>query len=82
MDESKIQTIQDWPEPRKIKDIQSFLGFANFYCCFILEYSDITVPLTRLTQKGVPFIFSEKCVSAFEELKAQFTSAPICHSLR
>ena len=29
MDPSKVQTIQDWPEPRKIKDIQSFLGFAN-----------------------------------------------------
>jgi len=32
MDSVKIQAIQDWPEPRKVKDIQSFLGFANFYC--------------------------------------------------
>ena len=31
MDPSKVRTIQDWPEPQKIKDIQSFLGFANFY---------------------------------------------------
>ena len=31
MDQSKVQAIQDWPEPRKVKDIQSFLGFANFY---------------------------------------------------
>ena len=31
MDPSKVQTIQDWPEPQKVKDIQSFLGFANFY---------------------------------------------------
>ena len=30
MDPSKVQTIQDWPEPRKVKDVQSFLGFANF----------------------------------------------------
>ena len=43
---NKVQVIQDWPEPCKIKDIQSFLGFANFYRCFILHYSDITVPLT------------------------------------
>ena len=35
MSKKKVQIIQDWPEPRKIKDIQSFLGFANFYCCFI-----------------------------------------------
>ena len=35
MDPSKVQTIQYWPGPCKVKDIQSFLGFANFYCCFI-----------------------------------------------
>ena len=32
MDPIKVQTIQDWPKPRKVKDVQSFLGFANFYC--------------------------------------------------
>ena len=31
MDEAKVKVIQDWPEPRKVKDVQSFLGFANFY---------------------------------------------------
>ena len=35
MDPSKVQTIQDWPEPHKVKDVQSFLGFANFYHHFI-----------------------------------------------
>ena len=35
MDQSKVQTIQDWPESRKVKDIQSFQGFANFYRRFI-----------------------------------------------
>src|ERR1700723_2250455 len=35
MDPAKIQTIQDWPEPRKVNDIQKFLGFANFYRRFI-----------------------------------------------
>jgi len=46
----KIQTISNWPEPRKVKDIQSFLGFANFYHQFIFNYSDIVVPLTQLTE--------------------------------
>src|SRR5882724_2017947 len=41
----KVQIIQDWPVPRKVKDIQSFLGFANFYRRFIYRYSEITVPL-------------------------------------
>jgi len=46
MDPTKVQTIQDWPEPRKVKDVQSFLGFANFYRRFIHKYSNIVVPLT------------------------------------
>jgi hypothetical protein len=61
MDPAKIQVIQDWPEPRKVQDIQSFLGFANFYRRFIYNYSDIVVPLTRLTWKGTPWHFSDDC---------------------
>jgi hypothetical protein len=49
MDPAKVKVIQDWPEPRKVKDIQSFLGFANFYRRYIYNYSDIVVPLTHLT---------------------------------
>ena len=44
MSPDKIQTISNWPEPQKVKDIQSFLGFANFYHQFIFNYSDIVVP--------------------------------------
>ena len=57
----KIQTIANWPEPRNVKVIQSFLGFANFYCRFIFNYSDIVVPLTQLTRKDAPWNFSEDC---------------------
>ena len=77
MDQSKVQTITDWPVPRKVKDIQSFLGFANFYRRFIHNYSAITVPLTRLTRKGTPWNFDDECLHSFETLKAAFTSAPI-----
>jgi len=73
----KIQTISDWPEPRKVKDIQSFLGFANFYRWFIFNYLDIMVPLTRLTRKDTPWVFSEDCRRAFNSLKHAFTTAPI-----
>jgi len=73
----KIQTISDWPEPRKVKDIQSFLGFANFYRRFIFNYLDIVVPLTRLTQKDAPWNFSEDCRRSFNALKHAFTTTPI-----
>jgi len=54
MSQDKVKTICDWPEPRKVKDIQSFLGFTNFYRQFIFNYSDIVVPLTWLTRKDAP----------------------------
>ena len=77
MDPAKIQVILDWPEPRRVKDIQSFLGFANFYRRFIYNFSDLTVPLTRLTCKGAPWSFGDLERSASKALKSAFTTAPI-----
>jgi hypothetical protein len=54
MAEDKVKTIQEWPEPWKVRDIQSFLGFANFYRRFIPGYSALTIPLTHLTRKSTP----------------------------
>jgi len=77
MSDDKIKIIQDWLEPKKVKDIQSFLGFANFYCQFIFNYSDIVIPLTCLTWKDIPWKFDSSCQDAFNSLKKAFTSAPI-----
>ena len=77
MSDNKVKIIQDWPEPKKVKDIQSFLGFANFYRQFIFNYSDIVIPLTRLTRKDIPWKFDSSCQDAFNSLKKAFTSAPI-----
>ena len=77
MDAAKIQVIQDWPKPHKVWDIQSFLSFANFYRQFIYNYSDIVIPLTRLTQKGTPWHFSDDCRNAFTTIKKAFTCAPV-----
>ena len=77
IDPSKVQTIQDWPEPCKVKDVQSFLGFANFYCRFISNYSDIVIPLTWLTHKGFLWNFTNATWKSFQALKSAFTSAPV-----
>ena len=77
MSNDKIKIIQDWPEPKKVKDIQSFLGFTNFYCRFIFNYLDIVIPLTCLTRKDISWKFDSSCVDAFNSLKKAFTSAPI-----
>ena len=54
-DPKKVQAIVDWDTPRNVKDIQSFLGFANFYRRFIKEYSKLVEPLTQLTHKNTKF---------------------------
>ena len=74
---NKVKIIQDWPEPKKVKDIQSFLGFANFYHQFIFNYSDIVIPLTCLIWKDIPWKFDSSCYDAFNSLKKAFTSALI-----
>jgi len=77
MSDAKVKTIQEWLEPKKVKNIQSFLGFTNFYRCFIFNYLDIVIPLTRLTRKNISWNFDNDCRMAFNTLKQAFISAPI-----
>jgi hypothetical protein len=77
MDPGKITTIQDWEAPHNLKDVCTFLGFANFYHCFVQNYSKIIQPLTLLTRKGVTFVWKTEQQQAFKDLKHTFTSAPV-----
>ncbi|CDO76910.1 hypothetical protein BN946_scf184594.g17 [Trametes cinnabarina] len=79
MAESKVKAILDWLEPRKVQDIQLFLRVTNFYHQFIHNYSDIILPLTRLTCKGVLWNFDQCCWDSFNVLKKAFTTAPVLH---
>ena len=74
MDPAKIETVTHWPIPINMKDVQSFLGFANFYRRFVYGFSKIAGPLTNLTKKEVSFQWTDKCQQAFETLKKAFTS--------
>jgi hypothetical protein len=58
IDSEKVHAMQDWEPPSNLKDIDAFLGFANFYYHFIHNYSHIVQPLTFLTHKAVPFAWS------------------------
>jgi hypothetical protein len=75
----KVKAIQDWPVPQKVKDIQSFLGFCNFYHRFIPSYSNITIPLTRLTRSKTKWVWSETAQKVFETLKEAFGTPIILH---
>jgi transposase InsO family protein len=81
MDPSRVQAIREWPTPESYREIQVFIGFANFYRGFIKGYSKITQAITNLLVgmvKGVksgPFEWTPEADRAFHELKAAFESA-------
>ncbi|CAJ0940100.1 unnamed protein product [Ranitomeya imitator] len=78
MDPVKFQAIYDWTQPTSLKSLQKFLGFANFYCRFICNFSSIAKPLTDLTKKGADVVnWSSAAVEAFQKLKCRFSSAPV-----
>ena len=77
MDPAKVQAVLDWPAPRKVKEVQAFIGFANFYRRFIQDFSRVIRPLTRLVKKGVAWTWGDDQQAAFDELKARFSSAPV-----
>ncbi|MBW0507227.1 hypothetical protein O181_046942 [Austropuccinia psidii MF-1] len=77
MDSSNVQQILNWPQPKNIKALQSFLGFPKFYGCLIENYSKKITSLTSLLKKESPFIFNEEGLSQFQVLKEAFTTSPI-----
>lgn len=77
MDPAKVEVILNWAIPSSVRDVQSFVGFANFYRRFIEEYSKRTKPLTNLSKKDILFVWTPECQAAFDLLKNAFASAPI-----
>ena len=79
MDPVKLDRIAGWPTPTKVKDVHSFLGFANFYQHFIPDYSNVAHPLIDLTKKNLAWNWSPSCQSSFNSLKCLFLSKPVLH---
>lgn len=78
MDEGKVAAIKNWPTPTTVKELQRFLGFANFYRRFIQNYSSITSPLTSLLRnKPKSLSWTPAATEAFDILKKAFTTAPL-----
>jgi hypothetical protein len=78
MAQDKVQCIRDWEHPRSLRDVQLFIGFANFYRHFIEGFSKIAKPLSDST-KGSPkdWIWMDAMTKSFEKLKHCFMTAPI-----
>ncbi len=77
MDPKKIATIKEWEPSQSLRNVQSFIRFANFYRQFSKGFSALAQPLTRLTRKDVTFHVSPEALTSFESFKSAFTSAPV-----
>lgn len=65
VDSSKVEAVLNWKQPKNISENRSFLGLAGFYRRFIKDFSRLAAPLTKLTRKGVKFIWTRECEDSF-----------------
>jgi hypothetical protein len=77
MDPVKVAGVEEWKEPKTVKDIRKFLGFCNFYRCFIRNFSSIAKPLNTLLKKDVKWNFGNTEKMAFEQLKKLICEEPV-----
>jgi uncharacterized protein with NAD-binding domain and iron-sulfur cluster len=77
LDKLKIQAVQEWPTPTTVKQVQSFLGFANFVHRFVASFSQIACPLHNLVKKEVKWQWTERERSTFQELQQAIINAPV-----
>ena len=75
--EDKVKAIKLYPQPKNVKELRRLLGLASYYRKFCPKFAEITEPLTYLTKKNVPYVWTEKQEKAFQTLKEKLASAPI-----
>ena len=76
-DPDKIRAVVEWPVPRSVAEVRSFLGLCSYYRRFVESFATVASPLHALTSKARSFEWTEECQRSFEELKRRLTSSPI-----
>ena len=76
-DPDKSNQVARWPVPTSAKEVQKFLGLANYYRRFVKGFVSIAKPLHKLTEKNSVFKWTEECQEAFIELRHRLTSTPV-----
>ena len=77
MEEEKVKGVLDWLTPKCVKDVQKFLGLANYYRQFIEGFAFIARPLHDMVKKDQKWDWTERQEEAFRELKKRFTKEPV-----
>ncbi|TYJ96909.1 pol protein [Cucumis melo var. makuwa] len=74
---AKIEAVTSWTRPSTVNEVRSFLGLVGYYRRFVDNFSRIATPLTQLTRKGAPFVWSKACEDSFQNLKPKLVTAPV-----
>ena len=77
MDPTKVEVIMEWLVPMNVPKVCSFMGLAGYYRRFIEGFSRIANPIKELQKKNKKFVWTEKCMEAFQRLKELLMIAPI-----
>ena len=77
MDPKKIEATMNWPTPRNVTDVRSFMGLAGYHKRFIEGISKVAHAITSLQKKGIKFEWTLRCEESFQQLKSLLTSAPV-----
>lgn len=76
MDDSLVKAVEDWPEPKNVKEIQKFLGLSGYYRKFIKDYAKVARPISDLVRQN-SFAWEDDQRAAFHNLKQALVSAPV-----
>ncbi|CAI7887071.1 unnamed protein product [Closterium sp. NIES-53] len=76
VDNSKVAVLKEWKQPSTVKEVQAFLGLANYYRRFVKGFAAVAAPLTNLLRKDSSFSWGPLQQQAFEQLKTSLTSPP------
>lgn len=77
MEEDKVKSIMEWPTPKSVKEVQQFLGLANYYRKIIDGYAGVASGLYRLTKKDQKFEWDDAAEKSFQQLKSLFGQGTI-----
>lgn len=79
MDPAKLQAIREFPQPRNKKELQSFIGFCNFYRKFSCHHASIISPLIELIKKDCTWRFGYEELKLFNAVRESFTEQYLSH---
>ena len=81
MEQLIVNKVKNWPVPTISKEVQQFLGLANFYRRFVQGFANTARPLHRLTEKTAKFNWTAGCQAAFDELRPDCVITQVSHFL-